>query len=52
MENNNKEPKKMIIDGQIVDLDNMQLADLRRIQEKLKEKEKELKAAIQKELER
>lgn len=52
MENNNKEPKKMIIDGQIVDLDNMPLADLRRIQEKLKEKEKELKAAIQKELER
>ena len=53
MEKENEEKmKKMIIDGQIVDLDNMPLEDLKRIQKRLEEKEKEIKKQIEEELER
>lgn len=50
MISNNEENKRMIIDGQIVDLDNMPLEDLKKIQERLAEKEKQLKKLIQAEI--
>ena len=51
-EKNENHSKKMIIDGQIVDLDKISLEELKKIKKRLDEKEKQIKQAIEKELER